>query len=133
MIDPFRYIPPTDVTAPKHDAVNAAHAECADRFSHVLTGTPWLGDYAGHYDARVAHEAITDAARAFFDVVREHAPPSTDRSAAERCIRLARMNANEAIRSSDAATSADAVRRALDNLAEARLQANAAIALGGEA
>lgn len=132
MTDPFRYIPPTDITAPKHAAINAAHAECADRFGHVLTGTPWLGDHAGHYDAQAAHEAITDAARAFFDVVRERAPPSADRSAAERCVRLARMNANEAIRSSDAAASADAVRRALDNLAEARLQANAAIALEGQ-
>lgn len=122
MIDPFEYIPPNEITAPKHFEINAAHKTCCDTFGHVLTGAPWLGD------PQVAHDSITGAARVFHDVVQHEAPPSADRSAAERCIRLARMHANEAIRSP---SPADSIRRAFDALADARLQANAAIALGG--
>lgn len=125
--DPFKYIPPTGATAPKHAAINAAHAVCADTFGHILTGTPWLGDHAGHYDPQIAHDEIGAAAKAFHDTIQREAPASADRSAAERCVRLARMHANEAILSAEPA---DAVRRAFDALADARLQANAAIALG---
>jgi len=129
MVDPFEYIPPNDITGPKHAEVNAAHKACADTFGHVLTGTPWLGEHAAHYDAQVAHDSITGAARTFFRTVQTYAPPSADRAAAERCVRLARMHANEAIRSPIPADAANSTRRAFDALADARLQANAAIAL----
>jgi hypothetical protein len=79
----------------------------------------------------VAHDSITGAARTFFRTVQTYAPPSADRAAAERCVRLARMHANEAIRSPIPADAANSIRRAYDALADARLQANAAIALEG--
>lgn len=125
MIDPFEYIPPNEITAPKHFEINAAHKTCCDTFGHVLTGAPWLGD------PQVAHDSITGAARTFFRTVQAHAPPSADRASAERCVRLARMHANEAIRSPTPADAANSIRRAYDALADARLQANAAIALEG--
>ncbi len=127
-MDPFAYIPPTDTTRPKHAAIDDAHKACSDAFGHVLTGTPWLGDSAAHYDAQAAHRGIGAAAKSFYDAIQAEAPASADRSAAERCVRLARMHANEAIRSE---APADPIRRAFDALADARLQANAAIALEG--
>jgi len=129
MVDPFEYIPPNEITGPKHFEINAAHKACCDTFGHVLTGAPWLGEHAGHYDPQVAHDSIKGAARAFFRTVQTYAPPSADRAAAERCVRLARMHANEAIRSPSPTGAADSTRRAFDALADARLQANAAIAL----
>lgn len=125
MIDPFEYIPPNEITGPKHTEINAAHKACCDTFGHVLAGVPWLGD------PQVAHDSITGAARTFFRTVQTYAPPSADRAAAERCVRLARMHANEAIRSPLPADTANSTRRAFDALADARLQANAAIALEG--
>lgn len=129
MIDPFEYIPPNEITGPKHFEVNAAHKACVATFGHILTGTPWLGEHAGHYDPQVAHDSIAGAARVLFRTVQTYAPLSADRAAAERCVRLARMHANEAIRSQLPTDAANSVRRAFDALADARLQANAAIAL----
>jgi len=125
-MDPFAYIPPTDTTRPKHAAIDAAHRACSDAFRPILTGS---GESAAHYDAQVAPREIGAAAKAFFDAIQAEAPASADRSAAERCVRLARMHANEAIRSPSPTGAADSTRRAFDALADARLQANAAIAL----
>jgi hypothetical protein len=48
--------------------------------------------------AKVPHyQAVNAAAKAFFKVVQEHCPDSADRSAAFRQIREARMTANAAI------------------------------------
>ncbi len=48
--------------------------------------------------AKVPHyDAVNDAAKALFRTIQEHCPPSPDRSAAFRMVREARMTANAAI------------------------------------
>lgn len=126
--DPFVYIPPNEVTAPKYAAIRWAEASCRKRVEAMVGGGDWLGDHAGHYDASAAHIEIGDACRNLWAVIVEQAPASADRAAAERCVRLARMAANEAIVSPDDAS--DLRRQFLDNLRAARWQACAAIALG---
>ncbi len=48
--------------------------------------------------AKVPHyDAVNDAAKALFRIIQEHCPSSPDRSAAFRLVREARMTANAAI------------------------------------
>ncbi len=48
--------------------------------------------------AKVPHyDAVNDAAKALFRIIQEHCPASADRSAAFRMVREARMTANAAI------------------------------------
>ena len=129
MSDPFRYIPPTDQTAPLHAAVTAAERACADTIGRILTGAPWLGEHSGHFVAADACDEICAACMAFFREIQRCAPPGADRDAAERCVRLARMHANSGVRA-DGDALRDAHRRAMDNVISAGMQARAAIALG---
>lgn len=127
--DPFRYIPPDGTTRPKHAAIRDAEAAARAAIQQQIGGT-WQGDHAGHYDAGAAYSAISDACRSFCAAIVEHAPPSADRAAAERCVRLARMAANEAV-TAGPADLLELRRQCADNLRAARWQACAAIALGG--
>lgn len=133
-MDPFRYIPPTDETAPKYAAIRAATDETAREISTLLqidrvTGAhAWQGDHPGHSTKSDAFDAINRVTRALYLAIQEHAPASADRSAAERCVRLARMAANEAIAAENKPGSI-ASRIALEQLYLARWQACAAIAL----
>jgi len=43
------------------------------------------------------YQAVNDAAKALFHIIQEHCPASADRSAAFRMVREARMTANAAI------------------------------------
>jgi hypothetical protein len=126
-MDPFVYRAPTPETSPKHAAINEAYAACCATVSQLLGVDWWQGDHAGLHDAAAAYASINDACRVFYTAIREHAPAGEDRTAAERCVRLSRMAANEFI----GAPAADLARQALDNLRAAKWQANAAIALGG--
>lgn len=87
MHDEYRYIAPNEITAPKHAAIRAAATEAALLPLHPSDG----GDLQGLF----AH--INGRLKALHEVILEQAPPSADRSAAERCCRLARMLANEAV------------------------------------
>ena len=122
-VDPFEYRPPTEATAPKYDAIRRAEADAFGALHGVLSTPPRARDKAA------AYAVITQACRAFYDAIREHAPASADRSAAERCVRLARMAANEAVAQDHTHESRQA-RIAIDQLVMARWQACAAIALG---
>jgi len=113
----FTYIPPTPVTATKHAAIRAAWTAAA-----VVVGQMPNDDEKPAIFAR-----INDACKAFAEAIVEHAPPSADTAAAIRCVRLARMIANEAVLSP---TDGNRLRRlADDELLKARMQASAAIAL----
>jgi hypothetical protein len=126
MIDPFAYQPPNEVTAPKHSAIRAAEVAARAAIQQQIGGGSWQGDHAGHYDAQAAYTAINDACRDFYAAIQQHAPPSADRAAAERCVRLARMAANEAVTT----PTPEILAQCADNLRAARWQACAAIALG---
>jgi hypothetical protein len=136
--DLFTYITPTPVTAPRYSAVREAHAACAHEL--WLVAEPIVDTQARFMGAQSSptpgdFEAISDACRAYLGVCVAQAPRSADLSAAERCIRLARMLANEAIgqRGGDASEPWRLMVLAKDELLKARLQTCAAIALADEA
>ena len=132
MIDPFVYQPPNEITAPRYAAIRAAEAAARTAIQQQIGGS-WQGeawtDHAGHYDAHAAYTAINDACRSFYVVIQEHAPPGADRAAAERCVRLARMAANEAVTTTPTAELVELRRQCVDNLRAARWQACAAVAI----
>jgi len=142
MRDPFGYIPPNARTAPLYAAIRAAHVHAIECCTYCIEQA------GGEIPAASLHETVSDACRKFHDAIEASAPPSPDTSAALRCVRLARMAANEAIVLAVADSLAacaepgvlhapdgdinENVRRCLDNLIAARWQACAAIALGVE-
>ena len=130
--DPFHYHAPNEITAPKYAAIRAAEADARTAIQRQIGGS-WQGEVWAdpvQRDAQTAYVAISDACRAFHAAIVEHAPPSAGRAAAERCVRLARMAANEAVTASLTAELLELRRQCVDNLRAARWQACAAIALG---
>ena len=135
--DLFTYIAPTSITTPRYAAVREACDACITEvwrvagpiveFEELFMGIQPVAtpkDYA----------AISDACRAYLAVCVAQAPRSADLSAAERCIRLGRMLANEAIGAHNAHPSVPS-RLALlaqEEFLKARLQTCAAIALADE-
>lgn len=120
--DLFTYHVPTEVTKPLHDAINAAFKQCA-------AAMPGFND-AGPERFVV----INEATKAFYVVIDGTAPPSADKAAALRCVRLARNAFNEMCCGiSDSWHSRyNLYNIGLDELYKAKWQANAAIALNGE-
>lgn len=115
--DPFHYIAPTDATIPRYDAVRAAERACRQ----AITDT----EYAERTNA---FNAINAACRDFAAVIEAQAPNCADRTTAIRCVRLARMEANEGV-----ATGQERTCQAWhDALRQARMWACAAIALADE-
>jgi hypothetical protein len=85
----FTYHPPTPETQPHHAAIRNAETRCTMVvLEQLLDGSP--GD-------RPSFDTINQACHAFAEVIDAHAPDSADKSAALRCVRLARMAANEAV------------------------------------
>lgn len=128
--DPFTYIAPSDSTRPKHAAITAAEQAARTEVDAVIGAGPWRGERMEHYDAAAAHAAIGAATRALYDAIQAHAPASADRSAAERCARVARMAANAAVQAVDTDERDRFIRLARDHITMAGWQARAAIALG---
>lgn len=125
----FTYHAPTDETAPKYAAIR--HAESAVVFD--ITQTSYEG-----VTCAVLHTRINAVTRHFAETIDALAPDSADKSAAIRCVRLARNFFNEwAVESQKPAGDrswADPVvlfDRAVFELTRARFQANSAIACGG--
>ena len=111
--DAYQYIAPTPVTAPRHAAIRSAALACAAELA-VPAGVP----------------QVSEACRTFSAVCAAVSPRSADLAAAERCIRLARMLANEALAAkNDDVRHAHLLRLSLDELTKARMQACAAVAL----
>ena len=129
--DLFVYHPPTPETAPRYEAITDAWGKC----HHILDRI--LGNFVVVDPPAVpTHEnyaEINAACKAFYEVIQKVCPPSADRAAAERCVRLARMKANEAMRPSLPGCTAFWAQQvavsALTELLNAKLQANASIAL----
>lgn len=134
--DPFKYLEPNADTTPRYKAITEAWKSCCSSVEETLrpficyqslcigaTDRPKPKDYA----------AINEACKAFFDVIQKVCPPSADRTAAERCIRLARMKANEAMYPMCENPTADLPGKigaaALMDLLSAKHQAAASVAL----
>lgn len=136
--DIFAYIAPTFITTPRHAAIRAAEAACAAEI--VRVAMPIVGFHARcagvHAKATPADfAAISAACREYLAVCTANAPQSADLAAAERCIRLARMLANEALIQPDRAEAQvpeRLVERAREQLQLARMQASAAVALADD-
>lgn len=118
--DLFAYIAPNDDTAPRHQRIREAQAACAASIEEDIV------TFDVPPQARFAR--VSAACKRFHDELIAVCPPSADLSAAIRCVRLARMAANEAI-----AQPAYRQRRhadlAADQLTLARWQACASVAL----
>lgn len=118
--------PPTDETAPKYAAIREAESTC-----HEVLITELEGPVRG-----ASHDAINAACKAFAVAIDERAPDCADKSAAIRCVRVARNAANEAVAvmlaSGGSGFDVEIERQARDNLRAARWQANSAIACGGK-
>jgi hypothetical protein len=135
----FTYHPPTDETAPKYAAITSAEEHLHDAIFNALfkvreqhnTNPP---AYVIDYDS------VNAAARSFYEAIDANCPPSADKSAAFRCVILAKMCANRGLL--NAAREIDTpIHRwnAADNMAHlaheqailAGLQAAKSIACGG--
>ena len=143
--------PPTDETRPLYAAIrDAEHALHTEVFNAVyVAGGRVIASYGTDLDA--LHEAartvtaaelfdrVNASARAFAIAIDASAPESADKTAAIRCVRLARNAANEAVVAACAEQAGMPVRvwasaQSLLNVAhaeivKARWQANSAIAI----
>ena len=123
--DPFHYHAPTEVTAPLYAAIREAEKACQREIADIAVGSPQMR--AAHHYLRVGYVEINEATKAFYDAIEVHVPPGADKSAALRCVRIARMAANDAL--SLYGADRDRMRQCRDNLRAARWQACAAVAL----
>lgn len=134
--DPFVYIPPTEITAPKYAEIRDATNRAMDACRKAIEAAYLLACGDGTAEAwQPLFGSVGVATKELHDLIARTCPASADTSAALRCVRLARMAANEAITSERAYNSADSrenLRRCGDRLIEARWQACAAIALAQE-
>ena len=126
----FTYHAPTEETAPKYRAIR--DAEDAVTVNVTMTHHEVGGDVKAQYDE------INRSTRRFAEVIDANAPDCADKTAAIRCVRLARNLFNEWAtevakpkhqqRWTDPRLLFDA---ATLELLKARMQANSAIACGG--
>lgn len=130
--DTYQYIPPTAETAPRFAAIRDAETACVNALTVALYDHAGLGDLAPAEKPKAWPEsfaAVAEWCRAFAAVCAAVAPRSADLAAAERCIRLARMLANEALGPVERPHAKHLFGLALDELTKARMQACAAVAL----
>lgn len=122
----FTYHKPTPETAPKYQAIRDAEFEC-----HKLAGSYTMGDY---FASREDCDVVNATLRAFAEVIDANAPDSADKTAAIRCVRLARNALNEHIMSCVLGfpVHVNMLAEASRQLVLARFQANSAIACGGK-
>lgn len=135
----FTYHPPTPETQPKYAAIAHGYKACLGIIRESLEGVAKSDDLQHHFNE------ITGACRGFADIINVMAPDSADKTAAIRCLRIARMAANETalVMGHARADIPDEEAEALfvqirqlavlceNELVKARWQANAAIACGG--
>jgi len=117
--DTFTYIAPNDDTAARHQRILSAQTECAASIVEDID--------ADDVPPRARFERISAACKRFHDELVAVCPPSADLSAAIRCVRLARMAANEAVAVPHARSRCAHI--AEEQLTLARWQACAAVAL----
>lgn len=124
----FTYHPPTGDQASIYAEIRAAEAQAAQVIVVILND----GD-----SALANHDNVNAGCRHFAEQIDIFCPDSADKSAAIRCVRLARNALNDALVLKNRAESvtADVValcRGAEEQLRAARWQANSAIACGGK-
>ena len=113
----FTYHPPTDETRPKYAALTKAQ-QAVRTFEDRPTPT---------------HDEINSCLRQFVELIDVSAPDSADKTAAVRCVRIARNALNEAVVIGWTSDDGEALRElAANELLKARWQANSAIACGGK-
>jgi len=127
----FTYHPPTAETEPKYAAIRAAEGEVYVRVTQTV--------YEVGPDIKQVYDEINRVTRRFAEVIDANAPDSADKTAAIRCVRLARNLLNEWVtqRAKPVAGRDHNDVQALYVAAEmelrrARWQANSAIACGGK-
>lgn len=131
MIDPFQYQPPNAATAPKYAALRKAEAVALAACIDCMNLGAWRGTTPSDETKRAAFAGINAATKALHDTIERECPPCADTTAALRCVRLARMAANEVL-ASPAGSGLDVagvVDQCRANLRAARWQACAAVAL----
>ena len=125
MKDMFAYHAPTEAQVPKYAAIREAEKTARG----VFFGTAEVAMIGGSTPTE-DYAVVNDACRHFHAAIIEHTPPSADRSAAERCVRIARMLMNEWITGDKDVL--QMVKDAAHQLMLARMQACAAIALADD-
>jgi len=121
----FTYHAPTEKTAPKYAAIREA-----EESAHII-----LRDLRANPDnaAGWSYADINRTCRKFAEVIDANCPDSADKSAAIRCVRLARNALNEYLTATKAPIDVEGVLNiATDQARMARWQANSAIACGGK-
>lgn len=130
--DLFGYQPPNDDTKPRFAHLDAVYSSTCDTFRVVVedrVDSNALMVGAVPPPTSVEFNLITTACRTFVDAMKKACPPSADQTAAVRCVRLARMYANNALLQKDYFSPCMDYERALDQLKMAWFQAKASIAL----
>lgn len=126
--------PPNEETAPKYAAIRAAEFECHKAFAVIRARAYPLSDPSTAPLTPADCDEVNCLTRAFAVAIDTNAPDSADKSAAIRCVRLARNAMNEYIMANAIGfplhiASDDEARR---QLVMARWQANSATACGGK-
>lgn len=120
----FTYHAPTEETAPKYAAINAAKDLFVNEVVAAITTEGMVQD---------RFDKINKAARAFSETIDVNAPDSADKTAAIRCVRIARNAANEAIaQAGNEILEKHLAQVFAQNVLASRWQANSAIACGGK-
>lgn len=113
----FTYHPPTEEQKPKYEAVNDAEALYTQAVSEAAFAYGWGID--------LRYRRVNSACASFVGIILDCCPDCPDRDEAIRCVRLARMLANEEITNRNSV----ALSEWCGNFRRARMWANAAIAL----
>lgn len=130
--DLFGYQPPNDDTKPRFAHLSAAYdatrATFRDTLEDRVNSSALMAGIVPSATS-VEFNEITQACRTFVDAMKMVCPHSADQTAAVRCVRLARMYANNALLQKDCFSPGRDYEHALDQLKMAWFQANASIAL----
>ena len=124
--DHFIYHAPNEDTAPRYAAIRAAEDAC-----HDVVGSLTMAEYTA---TAADYTRVNGVLRAFAETIDSNAPDSADKTAAYRCVRLARNALNEHIAASinDFQPRINLLSEAIRQLVLARWQANSAVACGGK-
>ena len=127
----FTYHPPTEETKPRYAAIRAAETDCIANVTQTA--------YEVGPDVAQLHREINRSTRHMAEVIDAHAPDSADKTAAIRCVRIARNLFNEWAQQRTLTKDRQAwnditvlFAAAEIELVKARMQANSAIACGGK-
>ena len=123
----FVYHAPTEDTAPRYAAIRAAEDAC-----HDVVNSLTMAEYTA---TAADYIKVNSALRVFAETIDSNAPDSADKTAAYRCVRLARNALNEHLATcfSDRVPPPriNLLYEAQNQLVFARWQANSAVACGG--